>query len=146
MYVTSPSEPARHALDLFARERCHDVLELGAGQCRDTLAFLRAGFAVTACEYAPVALAELTRTATDAGLADRLTAVVHDTRLPCPFLDESIDGVESHMLFNMALTTAELASIAGRCTASCAPAGGTCTPRATSGTPTTAPGSRGATT
>lgn len=108
MYGTEPSEPARYAIELFAREQSHDLLELGAGQGRDTLAFLRAGFAVTALEYAPEALAELSSTAADAGLADRLTAVVHDARQPLPLPDESVDGVYSHMLFNMALTTDEL--------------------------------------
>jgi len=112
MYGTEPSMPARHALELSTREPCHDVLELGAGQGRDTLAFLRAGLTVTALEYAPEALTELTRTATDAGLAERLTAIVHDARQPLPLPDEAVDGVYSHMLFNMALTTPELESLA----------------------------------
>lgn len=112
MYGTNPSSPALQTLELFAHEHCHDVLELGAGQGRDTLAFLRAGLSVTALEYAPGALTELTRTATDAGLTERLTALVHDARQRLPLPDESVDGVYSHMLFNMALTTSELESLA----------------------------------
>ena len=84
MYGTDPSMPGRYALDLFAREKASRVLELGAGQGRDTLAFLRAGLAVIAVDYAPNALAELTQAATAARLAGRLTTVVHDVRQPLP--------------------------------------------------------------
>ena len=75
-------------------------------RARDTLAFLRARLTVTAMDYAPNALAELTQAATAAGLADRLTTVAHDVRQPLPLPDGAVDAVYSHMLFNMALTTA----------------------------------------
>jgi hypothetical protein len=39
-YGPAPSRPALAALELFEREGVRDVLELRAGQCRDTLAFL----------------------------------------------------------------------------------------------------------
>ena len=42
MYGTQPSEPGRYAIELFTREHCQAILELGAGQGRDTLAFLAA--------------------------------------------------------------------------------------------------------
>jgi SAM-dependent methyltransferase len=57
-------------------------------------------------DYAPNALAELTQAAAAAGLADRLTTVVHDVRQQLPLPDGAVDAVYSHMLFNMALTTA----------------------------------------
>jgi SAM-dependent methyltransferase len=112
MYGHDPSHPARHALDLFEREHVHDVLELGAGQGRDTLAFLLAGLTVTALDYASKGIEELNRVAAEAGLTDRLTAIVHDVRLPLPLPDESVDAVYSHMLFNMALTTDEIETLA----------------------------------
>jgi SAM-dependent methyltransferase len=112
MYGADPSMPGRYAIDLFAREKASQVLELGAGQGRDTLAFLRAGLTVTAMDYAPNALAELTQAATAAGLAGRLATVVHDVRQPLPLPDGAVDAVYSHMLFNMALTTAEVESLA----------------------------------
>lgn len=37
MYGTDPSEPGVYAADMFTREKVRDVLELGAGQGRDTL-------------------------------------------------------------------------------------------------------------
>jgi SAM-dependent methyltransferase len=112
MYGPDPSAPALYAIDLFCRGNASQVLDLGAGQGRDTLAFLRAGLAVTALDYAPNALAELTRAATAAGLAARLTTLAHDVRQPLPLPGESADGAYSHMLFNMALTTAELEGLA----------------------------------
>ncbi len=111
MYGTDPSEPGAYAVDLFGREDVRDVLELGAGQGRDTLAFLRAGFQVIALDYAPDGLSELEQSATAAGLADGLVTVAHDVREPLPLPDASVDAVYSHMLFNMALTTAELETL-----------------------------------
>lgn len=112
MYGTEPSEPGAYAVDLFAREHATDVLELGAGQGRDTLAFLRAGMTVTALDYAAETLAGLRAAAEAAGLAGRLTTVAHDVRRPLPLPDAGVDGVYSHMLLNMALTTPELDALA----------------------------------
>ena len=111
MYGEQPSQPAQHAIGLFRREQVHHVLELGAGQGRDTLALLAAGFDVTALEYAEPALDELRKAATAAGLAGRLRAVLHDVRTPLPLPDASVDAVFSHMLFCMALSTAELVAL-----------------------------------
>ena len=112
MYGTDPSEPGRYALELFAGAQVRDVLELGAGQGRDTLAFLRAGLTVTALDYAADTLAGLRQAAADVGLLGALTVLAHDVRLPLPLPDASVDAVYSHMLFNMALTTAELDALA----------------------------------
>jgi len=111
LYGTGPSEPGAYAVGLLAREQIHDLLELGAGQGRDTLAFLHAGLTVTALDYAARALARLHRVATDAGQASRLTTVVHDVRGPLPLPDRGFGAVYSHMLFNMALTTAQLETL-----------------------------------
>ena len=108
MYGTDPSEPGSYAVELFVRERARHVLELGAGQGRDTLAFLRAGLDVTALDYAPQALTELRQAAAAAGLAGHLATTAHDVREPLPLPDTSVDAVYSHMLFNMALTTEQL--------------------------------------
>lgn len=108
MYGTAPSEPGAYAAALFAREQVHDVLELGAGQGRDTLAFLRAGMRVTALDYSAEGMAELRSAAAAIGAADLLTAATHDVREPLPLADGTVDAAYSHMLFNMALSTAEL--------------------------------------
>ncbi len=112
MYGDEPSEPGLQALTLFTDAGATDVLELGAGQGRDTLAFLAAGLRVVALDYSPNALAQLTHAAEEAGTADRLQTTVHDVRSPLPLPDESVDGVYSHMLFTMALTTEEVLALA----------------------------------
>jgi SAM-dependent methyltransferase len=108
MYGTDPSAPGRFALDSFERASSRDILELGAGQGRDTLAFLAAGYRVTALDYAEDALRSLTETAEQQGIGNRLTTIAHDVRRPLPLADLSMDAVYSHMLFSMALSTSEL--------------------------------------
>jgi SAM-dependent methyltransferase len=106
MYGTQASEAGKFAVELFTREGAHRLLELGAGQGRDTLAFLAAGLDVTALDYEAGALRALHDTAPQLGVA------LHDVRDPLPYADEAFDAVYSHMLFNMALTTIELEALA----------------------------------
>jgi SAM-dependent methyltransferase len=113
MYGTPPSEPGEYAADLFTREHKIDVLELGAGQGRDTFAFLAGGFNVTALDYASDALLAVRERAESLGLGDRLHVTSHDVRARLPYPDQSFDAVYSHMLFSMALTTTELEALAG---------------------------------
>lgn len=113
MYGSHASEPGRYAVDLFTRERKHDVLELGAGQGRDTFAFLAAGFRVTALDFASEAVLGIQQQADSLGVDDRLRVTSHDVRTPLPYPDASFDAAYSHMLFNMALTTDELDLLAG---------------------------------
>ena len=108
MYGTQPSEAGRYAIDLFSRERKVDVLELGAGQGRDTIAFLAAGFNVTAVDYEPESLRTLHDKSESLGIADGLSTICRDVRDPLPMGDATFDAVYSHMLFNMALTTDQL--------------------------------------
>lgn len=112
MFGNDASQSGHYADDLFRRQHLVDVLELGSGQGRDTLAFLQSGLTVIALDYAADGLAELRQAATVASLEKQLTTIVHDIRQPIPFPDESVDAVYSHMLFNMALTTAEITSLA----------------------------------
>ena len=123
MYGTSASEPARAALRLFAQHRVVDVVELGAGQGRDTLAFLRAGHRVTALDYSADALSSIAARAPAAVGSDQLRTVVHDVREALPLPDASADAVYSHMLFNMALTSDELVALAAEVRRVLRPAG-----------------------
>lgn len=107
MYGPEPSEAGRYAASRFVSEGLAQVLELGAGQGRDTLELLRAGLEVHALDYAADALAGVMAVA-GPELAGRLATTVHDVRRPLPFADGSFDACYSHMLFTMALTTPEL--------------------------------------
>jgi SAM-dependent methyltransferase len=108
LYGQAPSAPARHAAETFKRERVGRILELGGGQGRDTLYLAREGFDVTVLDYAKSGIDDIHRRATEAGLKGRVSALVHDIRTPLPFEGNSFDACFSHMLFCMALTTAEL--------------------------------------
>jgi SAM-dependent methyltransferase len=108
MYGLEPSEPAVAAADRFRAAGARRILELGAGQGRDTLFFARSGFEVVALDYATSATEAIASGAEAGGLEARVDAVRHDVRDPLPFAGESFDACYSHMLYCMALTTPEL--------------------------------------
>src|SRR5688572_10464690 len=112
MYGTDPAEPALAAAERFARVHAHRVLELGAGQGRDTLFFADRGFHVVALDYAPVTLNTIATKAAAADIASRVSVVRHDVRDPLPFAENTFDAHYSHMLFCMALSTPELVRLA----------------------------------
>ena len=112
MYGAEPSEPGRHAASRFTTDGLSRVLELGAGQGRDTLGLLAVGLEVTALDYAAGALEGIVEAAGAKGYAGRLATVAHDVRQPLPFADTSFDACYSHMLFTMALSSDELAALA----------------------------------
>lgn len=112
MFGLDPSEAGYYAASRFVVEELTEILELGAGQGRDTLGFLRAGLQVHALDYAGNALAGVEAVA-GPELVGRLTTTAHDVRRPLPFADGSFDACYSHMLFTMALTTTELEHLAG---------------------------------
>jgi SAM-dependent methyltransferase len=113
MYGTNPSAPGLVAAEVFAAAGAGSVLELGAGQGRDTLYLARQGLAVTALDIAPGAVETISAKARAAGLSSLVNVARHDTRDPLPLPDASIDASYSHMLFCMALTTSELERLAG---------------------------------
>ena len=108
MFGAEPSTPALKAAGLFKREGKTHLLELGGGQGRDTLFFAREGFQVTVLDYSLAAVETVTAKAAAASLPNLITALRHDVREPLPFGDNVFDCCYSHMLFCMALTTAEL--------------------------------------
>jgi SAM-dependent methyltransferase len=113
MFGTDPSAPGLAAAEAFGAAGLDSVLELGAGQGRDTFYLARQGLQVTALDYAPSAVETLSAKAEAAGLADLVSVTAHDIREPLPLPDASIDASYSHMLFCMALTTSELERLVG---------------------------------
>jgi len=108
MFGRVASEPARYAAEVFTKENKKRILELGAGQGRDTLFFAQNGFDVCALDYSESGLKGILRKAQASGVAKLVSAIRHDVRNPLPFDDETFDACYSHMLYCMALTTAEL--------------------------------------
>lgn len=108
MFGEEPSEPAKKVAGLFRKEGMTKILELGAGQGRDTLFFARNGFHVYALDYSETGVETIREKALAQGLSHAITAMRHDVRQPLPFDDSAFDACYSHMLFCMALTTDEL--------------------------------------
>jgi SAM-dependent methyltransferase len=111
MYGDDPSDAAVAAADAFATGGVKTVLELGAGQGRDTLYLARRGFHVHALDYAPEGLDAIEARAGAVGLADQVTIELSDVRQRLPLSDAVVDASYSHMLLCMALTTDELDTI-----------------------------------
>ena len=108
MFGDSPSDAAQQALQVFRQAGVRNVLELGAGQGRDTLLFAESGFEVTALEYSRQGIAGIDQRAASKGLAKSIRALCHDVRQPFPLASESFDACYSHMLCCMAMTDQEL--------------------------------------
>lgn len=108
MFGNTESVAARKALKDLRKYRCNKILELGAGQGRDTLYFARNHLSVEALDYSDRALSEIREKASQSGLSDSIHTRSHDIRESLPYHDHSFDAVYSHMLFCMALTTREL--------------------------------------
>jgi SAM-dependent methyltransferase len=92
----------------FLDGRVEDLLELGAGQGRDTLLFASAGLRVTALDYATPGLEQIAQKVTAAEASVPIRTVQADVRVPLPVADAAFDACYAHMLLCMALTTAEI--------------------------------------
>jgi SAM-dependent methyltransferase len=108
-----PSLPARRAADRFLEGGCSLLMELGAGQGRDTLYFAGLGLRVYALEYSESGLWGIIDKGVKTGLGESISPVFHDLRKPLPFEENSIDGCFSHMLYCMAFSRAELEFLNG---------------------------------
>jgi SAM-dependent methyltransferase len=108
-----PSLAARRAAERFLEAGCSLLVELGAGQGRDTLYFASLGFSVYALEYSESGLWGIIDKGVKTELGEMISPVFHDLRKPLPFGDASIDGGFSHMLYCMAFSRAELAFLNG---------------------------------
>ena len=108
MFGTEPSSPAIKTLESYQNEKASRILELGAGQGRDTLYFAKNGLQVDVLDYSPEGVKEISQKAETANLSQMVSAQCHDVRKPLPFEDQSFDGCYSHMLFCMAFSTQEL--------------------------------------
>jgi SAM-dependent methyltransferase len=62
-------------------------------------------------DYSEAGLWEIRKKAEAIGVADRIRTLVHDIRRPLPFESASFDAVYSHMLYCIALTSAELVAL-----------------------------------
>ena len=103
-----PSEVGRAALARFRAARVDELLELGAGQGRDTLLFAGAGIRGTALDYAAPGLTQIKKKARASGVETSIRTLQADVRHPLPVANSAFDAGYAHMLLCMALTTAEI--------------------------------------
>jgi SAM-dependent methyltransferase len=108
MFGEAPSAAAVRAAAIFKKHGRTRILELGAGQGRDTLFFAQNGFRVQVLDYTEEGTENIRQKAAAHLLENRITVTRHDVRQPFPFRKNSFDGCYSHMLYCMALTTQEL--------------------------------------
>lgn len=104
-----PSESAVAASTRFQSDGVVTVVELGAGQGRDSFHFQSEGFDLTVTDYSQSGLDAIADRAGQRGLS--VSCVHHDVREVLPFPDGSFDACYSHMLFCMALTTPQLKAL-----------------------------------
>ena len=114
MFGEEPSQSAVRALKIFKKKGCKNIIELGAGQGRDTLYFAQNGLHVTVLDYSHKGIEILDQRAEELGIADQVETIYHDVRKPFPLEEASYDGCYSHMLYCMALTTEELIELSSQ--------------------------------
>ena len=107
-FDVSPSIAAIKAAETFNKEGITNILELGAGQGRDTLFFAQKGFYIQVLDYSKTGIDKIIKKAKTLGVDKLITGKIHDVRNPFPFTNEKFGGCFSHMLYCMALTTKEL--------------------------------------
>lgn len=108
MFGNKESLAAKKAVKDFRKNGCTYILEIGAGQGRDTLYFGRNNLTVNALDYSNKALLGIREKANKEGLLNHIETAQHDIRKPLPYENDTFDAVYSHMLYCMALKTSEL--------------------------------------
>ncbi len=103
-----PSGAAKRAAARFLEDDSSLILELGAGQGRDTTYFASMGLRVYALDYSENGLWGIVDKGIRTDLGEMITPVFHDLRKPLPFADAAVDGCFSHMLYCMAFSRAEI--------------------------------------
>ena len=102
----SPSLFAVRSVDAFRTQGLKIILELGAGQGRDTKYLMDSGMNVIAADFSDVSCSQLRQK-----FGDRISVVKRDLKHGLDFPRESIDGCYAHMLLTMDFTDDELSRL-----------------------------------
>jgi SAM-dependent methyltransferase len=111
MFGVNPSNPASYTLEIFKKNNVKNMIELGAGQGRDSLLFAKNDIHVHALDYSPSGINKISEKVSEFELQNKVNAQLFDVRERLPFKDQSIDGCYSHMLYCMALTFEEIENL-----------------------------------
>jgi len=108
MFGLEPSKPAKNALKIFKNNKVNKIVELGAGLGRDSIYFAKNSIHVEALDYSQSGIKNINQKIKQNNLSNLIKTKIFDVRKTLPFKNNSIEGVYSHMLYCMALTTADL--------------------------------------
>ena len=108
MFGLEPSEAAINTLKIFKEQNIGKIVELGAGLGRDSIFFAKNSIHVSALDYSFAAIKTINKKTSENKLSNFISTKIFDVRKKLPFKDNSIEACFSHMLYCMALSTAEL--------------------------------------
>ena len=108
MFGLEPSIPAKKALNFFKEKKINNIIELGAGLGRDSIFFAKNNIKIQALDYSSSGIEIINHKIKKDNLSNYISTKLFDVREKLPFNDNSIDACYSHMLYCMALTTADL--------------------------------------
>ena len=111
MFGLKPSTPAKKALKIFKNNKTNKIVELGAGLGRDSIYFAKNSIHVEALDYSQSGIKNINQKIKQNNLSNLIKTKNFDVRKTLPFKNNSIEGVYSHMLYCMALTTLDLESL-----------------------------------
>ena len=111
MFGLEPSTPAKKALKIFKSNKTNKIVELGAGLGRDSIYFAKNSIHVEALDYSQSGIKNINQKIIKNNLSNLIKTKFFDVRKKLPFKNNSIEGVYSHMLYCMALTTSDLESL-----------------------------------
>ena len=108
MFGLEPSLPAKKALNIFKKNNCSKIVELGAGLGRDSIYFGKNLINVTALDYSKNGIKVINEKIKKENLTSSISTLKFDIRDDLPFESNSVDACYSHMLYCMALTQKDL--------------------------------------
>ena len=108
MFGLEPSQAAINTLENFKEKKIKKIIELGAGLGRDTIFFAKNSIEVEALDYSSTAIKIINKKVKEHKLSNLVSTKIFDVRKKLPFENNSVEVCFSHMLYCMALTTAEL--------------------------------------
>ena len=111
MFGLEPSTSAKKALKIFKNNKTNKIVELGAGLGRDSIYFAKNSIHVEALDYSQSGIKNINQKIKQNNLSNLIKTKNFDVRKTLPFKNNSIEGVYSHMLYCMALTTSDLESL-----------------------------------
>ena len=78
MFGSEPSHSAKLALENFKKNNIKHIIELGAGQGRDTIYFAKNSIKVTALDCSPTAIEIIKDKSSNLRLSDFINVQTHD--------------------------------------------------------------------